>query len=869
MKWTSVNDLREQFLTFFEEKNHIRIGSFSLVPEDDNSLLLINSGMAPLKKYFLGQKKCATNRMTSSQKCIRTPDIDRVGITSRHGTFFEMLGNFSFGDYSKKDAITWAFEFVSETIKMPLERLFVTVYEDDDEAYNIWVNEIKIPKDHMVRLGKDDNFWEIGAGPCGPCTELYFDRGEAYGCGQEGCKPGCDCDRFVEFWNIVFSEFNSDGEGNYKELEHKNIDTGMGLERLACIVQGVDNLFEVDSVKKVIAAVCEKTGGSYNSNEKDDVSIRVITDHIRSSVFMISDQVMPSNEGRGYILRRLLRRAVRHGRKLGLTDPFLFELCDEVIEGSRLAYPELEQNKAHIKDVIKSEEEKFRETLDQGLELLSNIIANLKSKILPGELAFKLYDTFGFPLEIIEEITAEASIKVDKAGFDELMKKQRQTARDARKKTGDLGWQPDDVGLFNGVATSLFVGYSSFNVKTKVLALAKDNARVESVTAGDVCTLVVAQTPFYSTSGGQVNDTGSIVAKNGRLDVINSQKLANGQVVLTASVAEGKLDVNEEVECQVDLERRQAICKNHSACHILQKALCEVLGEHVTQAGSYVDDKRLRFDFTHFKALDKEQLAATQQKVNEIVFSGQSVDVKEMPIEEAKQTGATALFGEKYTNNVRVCFIGDYSIEFCGGTHVSNTSQINVFKIISESSVAAGVRRIEATTSANVLAVVDQNDELLQKIAELLKVNGISEIEKRLDLTLEELANANSEIKKLRNQKIGTLVSLQTENARQLNGLSLVIQKFDDTKPEELRLLCDKLKLKLTDSVIVLVALGERNIILVNVAGRALEKYEAADIMKRICATLGGGGGGKKELAQGNILKIQGLEEEVLRVLQG
>ncbi|GHV30872.1 alanine--tRNA ligase [Clostridia bacterium] len=869
MKWTSVNDLREQFLTFFEKKKHIRIGSFSLVPEDDNSLLLINSGMAPLKKYFLGQKKCATNRLTSSQKCIRTPDIDRVGITSRHGTFFEMLGNFSFGDYSKKDAITWAFEFVSETIKMPLEKLFVTVYEGDDEAYNIWVNEIKIPKDHMVRLGKDDNFWEIGAGPCGPCTELYFDRGEACGCGQENCKPGCDCDRFVEFWNIVFSEFNSDGKGNYKELEYKNIDTGMGLERLACIVQGVDNLFEVDSVKKVIAAVCKKTGGSYNSNEKDDVSIRVVTDHIRSSVFMISDQVMPSNEGRGYILRRLIRRAVRHGRKLGLTDPFLFELCDEVIEGSRLAYPELEQNKAHIKDVIKSEEEKFRETLDQGLELLSNIIANLESKMLPGELAFKLYDTFGFPLEIIEEITAEAGIKVDKAGFDELMKKQRQTARDARKKTGDLGWKPDDFDLFDGVATSLFVGYSSFSVKTKVLALAKDGVRVESVAVGDVCTLVVAEAPFYSTSGGQVNDTGSIEGKAGRLDVINSQKLANSQIILTASVASGKLDVDEEVECHVSLERRQAICKNHSACHILQKALREVLGEHVVQAGSYVDDKRLRFDFAHFKALDKEQLAATQQKVNEIIFSGQPVNVKEMPIEEAKKTGATALFGEKYTSDVRVCFIGDYSIEFCGGTHVSNISQINVFKIISESSVAAGVRRIEATTSANVLAVVDQNDELLCKVAELLKVNGISEIEKRLDLTLEELANANAEIKELRGQKIETLVNLQTENMKHLNGLSLVIQTFDDLKPEELRLLCDKLKLKLTDSVMVLVALGERNTILVSVTGKAQEKYEAADIMKRICATLGGGGGGKKELAQGNLLKIKGLEEEVLRVLQG
>ncbi|MDR2817288.1 MAG: alanine--tRNA ligase [Oscillospiraceae bacterium] len=869
MKWTSVDDLREQFLTFFEKKNHIRCGSFSLVPEDDKSLLLVNSGMGPLKKYFLGQKKCATNRMTSSQKCIRTPDIDRVGITSRHGTFFEMLGSFSFGDYFKKDAIAWAFEFVSETIKMPLEKLFITVYEDDEEAYNIWVDEIKIPKSHMVKLGKADNFWEIGAGPCGPCTELYFDRGEVYGCGQEDCKPGCDCDRFVEFWNIVFSEFNSDGKGNYKELAHKNIDTGMGLERLACIVQGVDNLFEVDSVKKVIAAVCKKTGGSYNSSEKDDISIRVIADHIRSSVFMISDQVMPSNDGRGYVLRRLIRRAVKHGRRLGLTDPFLFELCDEVIKGSRSAYPELEQNRKHIEDVIKNEEEKFGETLDQGLELLSNIISSLKSKVLPGELAFKLYDTFGFPLEIIEEITAEAGIQVDRLGFDELMKKQRQTARDARKKTGDAGWKPGDVDLFEEVATSLFVGYSQLCVKTKILALAKEGARVKEVTLGDVCTLVVAQTPFYSTSGGQVYDTGSIECKNGRLEVTNSQKLPTGQVILTASVREGNLGVDEEVECRVDPERRQAICKNHSACHILQKALREILGEHVTQAGSYVDDKRLRFDFAHFKALSREQLAATQQKVNEVIFSGQPVSVKEMPIEEAKKTGAIALFGEKYTNDVRVCSIGDYSIEFCGGTHVSNTSQINIFKIISESSVAAGIRRIEATTSAGVLAIVEQSDELLCKIAESLKVTSIGEIEKRLGLTLEELANANFEIKKLRNQRIEAMVVLQAKNAKQLNGLSVVVQVFDDLKPEELRPLCDKLKLRLVDSVVVLVAPGERNAVLVSVTGKARERYEAVDIVKGVCAALGGGGGGKKELAQGNILKIQGLEEEVLRILQG
>ncbi|MDR1354525.1 MAG: alanine--tRNA ligase [Oscillospiraceae bacterium] len=870
MEWAGLNELRERFLSFFEAKNHVRMSSFSLVPENDNSLLLINSGMAPLKGYFLGQQKCATNRMTDCQKCIRTPDIDRVGQTSRHGTFFEMLGNFSFGDYSKREAILWAFEFVTQELKMPIKQLYISVYEHDDEAKEIWINEVGIPADHIIKLGKDDNFWEIGTGPCGPCTELYFDRGEQFGCGNKHCQPGCDCDRFVEFWNIVFSELNSDGKGNYTELEQKNIDTGMGLERIACIAQKVDNLFEVDSIKNIVDAVCVLTKKTYKAAAQDDVSIRVITDHIRSSVFLISDQVMPSNEGRGYVLRRLLRRAMRHGRKLGLVEPFLFQLCNEVITHGKGAYPELVENQQHIKNVIKNEELKFMETIDQGLSLLAEFVVTLRKnneKVFPGDLAFKLYDTFGFPLEMVEEITAESGMILDHEGFNSLMAAQKSTARDARKKESSVGWSESTNNPFNNIPTTEFVGYSMLRVKTKILALAKDDRSIDSVSAGETCRLVVEKTPFYSTSGGQVGDIGQIVGETGRLLITNSCK-ENGQHVLTASVLEGGVSVGNEVECCVDEKRRESICKNHSACHILQKALQEVLGKHVAQAGSLVDDKRLRFDFAHFEAMSKEQLALVQKKVNDIIFACQEVQIREMPLEEAVKTGAMALFGEKYADMVRVCSIGNYSKELCGGTHVSNSAQIGIFKIISETSVAAGVRRIEAITGENVLDELDKTDERLLSIANTLKINGVKEIENRLTMIIAELKEAKGKVNELQAQQLAMVATEQAAQAKKLNSINIIIQVFSDLKLEAVRTLYDILRNKLPDCIFILVAGGEKNSILVGVSGKAMEKCRADELIKRLCTTLGGSGGGKKELAQGRIVNIANLEQEAMLILQ-
>lgn len=870
MEWKSTNDLRECFLIFFESKNHIRTKSFSLVPENDNSLLLINSGMAPLKAYFLGQKKIKTNRITSSQKCIRTPDIERVGITSRHGTFFEMLGNFSFGDYFKAEAIRWAFEFTTQIIAMPLNKFHVSVYEKDNETYNIWVNEIGIPENHMIRLGKDDNFWEIGSGPCGPCTELYFDRGEKNGCGLENCAPGCDCDRFIELWNIVFSEFNSDGNGNYTELEKKNIDTGMGLERLACIVQGVNNLFEVDSVKEILEAVCKISGKDYNTNKNHDTSIRVITDHIRSSVFMISDKILPANEGRGYVLRRLLRRAMRHGQKLGLTEPFLFELCEKVISCSKVAYPELEQNRAYIKKVINGEEVRFKEILDHAMLNLNDIIADLKAKgtqILSGEIAFELHDTSGFPLDLIIDVTNESGIEVDMQKFNRLMEKQKQMARNARKKINNLGWKEDNSHLFNNIKIAEFIGYEKLFTETKVLALLKEGVRVESVGTGTNCKLVIEKTPFYSESGGQISDTGQIKFANGLLNIVNSQKLASGQIILSAQVISGELRVGETVHCLVDRERRHLICKNHSACHILQKALQEILGAHIMQAGSYVDEKRLRFDFFHFEAVTPEQLAAVQKKVNDIIFAESPVKIEEMPLETAKKIGAMALFEEKYLATVRVCYIGDYSIELCGGTHVANTAQINMFKILSESSVASGVRRIEATTSANVFFAMERTDKILARIAKEIKANDPSEIEKRVSTLLKEVKDATTEIKKLRHQTIQTLIETQAATAKDFRGIKLLSLAHENFKAENLKDICDKLKSKLPDSVIVAVAVGTKNSILVNVSGSALNKYNAATILKEILETLGGNGGGNSKFARGSILKITNLENVVMAAL--
>lgn len=872
MRYLGVNELREEFLTFFEKKGHKRFTSFSLIPQDDNSLLLINSGMAPLKKYFLGQKKCEGNKATDCQKCIRTPDIDRVGITSRHGTFFEMLGNFSFGDYFKTEAIAWAWEFATKVIEIPISKIYVTVYESDDETYNIWLKDIGVGSDHIKRLGKEDNFWEIGTGPCGPCSELYYDRGEKYGCGKPDCGPGCDCDRYVEFWNLVFSQYISDGKGNYEEMEHKNIDTGMGLERLACIVQGVDNLFEIDTVQKILQEVCRLTHKKYNENKQDDISIRVITDHIRSSVFLISDKVVPANEGRGYVLRRLLRRAMRHGRKLGVSDLFLYKLCDVVVNENKSAYPELEENVQQIKNIIKNEEEKFLVTINQGLSLLGDMLKELEQKhekVLPGELIFKLYDTFGFPVEIIEEVAAESNITLDKDKFEDLMRNQKQMARNARKKLGDLGWDEEAENILENCPTSEFVGYNNLEAQTEITWLSKNGLQCNEVKQGELCQLVLAKTPFYATSGGQVNDIGVVLAEGSELEILNNQKHDGGRIIATAKVVCGSFKVGQKVLAKVDVQKRKATCKNHSACHILQKALQEVLGEHVKQAGSYVDAARLRFDFSHFKALSSDELLAVEAKVNEIIFAELPVNIAEMNIEEAKKTGAMALFDERYGENVRVCCIGDYSKEFCGGTHVSNTAQINMFKIVSEGSVSAGVRRIEAITGENVFKRTLEVDETINKLKEDLKIKSNAELEPKVLSLMEEIKTFEVESSNLKLKILNSVAENLLKDARLIKDINLVCAVLKDIKPDELRIICDILRAKQENILAILVGQSTSNSIAVAAGKVAVETgLVAGNIVKELCQKLGGSGGGKKEMAMGSILNVIGLSDIAQEIVQ-
>ena len=705
MQWTGLNELREKYLSFFESKGHLRLGSFPLVPKNDNSLLLINSGMAPMKKWFLGQEEPPRHRVTTCQKCIRTPDIERVGITARHGTYFEMLGNFSFQDYFKTEAINWAWEFLTRVLEIPADLLYISVYEDDDEAWDIWTKQVGIPEDHMVRFGKEDNFWEHGSGPCGPCSEIYFDRGPEHGCGKPDCKVGCDCDRYMEVWNLVFSQFDSDGKGTYTRLEKPNIDTGMGLERLACVMQNVGNLFEVDTVRAILNHVERISGHIYGQDEKTDISIRVITDHIRSTTFMVSDGILPSNEGRGYVLRRLLRRAARHGRMLGIDRPFLTELVDTVIHENKAGYPELEEHADYIKKVIGTEEERFYKTIDQGLNILNGLIDNItkaalsgKEKILSGIDAFKLNDTFGFPLDLTREIAAEAGITVDEENFQVEMKKQKEKARQDRLSRDISGWSADLFGELNAEPT-VFTGYDVLEDKGTVLALSDGEELLEAVSTDDGAKegvlVVLDRTPFYAESGGQVADTGTIVTASGaRLEVKAVKKTPKGYFVHTCTLTEGTAIVGETATASVSKGRRRAIARNHTSAHLLQKALREVLGSHVHQAGSYEDDERVRFDFTHFSAVTPEELALVEHIVNQKIFEALDVTVQNMPLAEAKKMGAMALFGEKYGEIVRVVDINGWSTEFCGGTHVSNTAQLGCFKILSESSVAAGVRRI-------------------------------------------------------------------------------------------------------------------------------------------------------------------------------
>ncbi len=867
MEWTGLNELREKFLSFFEKKQHTRLQSFPLLPQGDNSLLLINSGMAPMKKWFLGQETPPNKRVTTCQKCIRTPDIENVGKTARHGTFFEMLGNFSFGDYFKHEATKWAWEFITQELKLPVDRLWVSVYEDDDEAIDIWVNEVGVDRSHIVRLGKEDNFWEIGAGPCGPCSEIYFDRGEDKGCGRPDCAVGCECDRFVEFWNLVFSQFDNDGEGHYTKLEHPNIDTGMGLERLACIMQGVDNLFEVDTIQNIMKHISQIAGVNYHDDPKKDVSLRVITDHIRSTVFMLADGVTPSNEGRGYVLRRLLRRAARHGRLLGINRPFLYEVVSTVAKENAVAYPELTEKQAYLEKTIKFEEENFNRTIDKGFEILNQLIddvENSEGNTLSGEDAFKLYDTYGFPIDLTKEIVGEKGLELDEDAFIKLMNAQRERARKARMSMEDVAWA-DEVLKLDGVQTE-FVGYQTLRAQGKVLAILLNNESVSSAAAGQKVTIVFDKTPFYAESGGQVADKGKISSGDFLAGVLDVQKTTTGLFIHVCEIESGIVSVGDTVELEVAKYIREAIMRNHTAAHLLQAALRNVLGDHVHQAGQLVTADTLRFDFSHFEAMTKDEIQKVEQQVNGKIFECLPVVTKEMSIEEAKRTGAMALFGEKYGDIVRVVDAGGYSIEFCGGTHVDNTSKIGLFKIVSESSVAAGVRRIEAKTGMQILELLRESSITIQKAAAQLKISNSGELVDKCASLMNELKEKNHEIEAL-NQKLASMqFGSILENAQEVAGLKVVSAMITDAKSEILRNMGDQLKEKEPNVVGILVGVNPERSTMLCVCGKEAVKKgaHAGKIVKEVAAITGGKGGGRPDNAMAGIMDNKKIDEAIL-----
>ena len=874
MEWTGLNELREKYLHFFETKEHLRLGSFPLVPKDDPSLLLINSGMAPMKKWFLGQEEPPRHRVTTCQKCIRTPDIERVGITARHGCFFEMLGNFSFQDYFKEEAIPWAWEFLTGELEIPADRLHISVYLDDDEAYDIWTKKIGVAEDHMIRLGKEDNFWEHGSGPCGPCSEIYFDRGLEYGCGKPTCGPGCDCDRFMEIWNLVLSQFDSDGKGTYNRLAKPNIDTGMGLERLACVMQGVNNLFEVDTVQAVLHHVERIAGKKYQENEKDDISIRVITDHIRATVFMASDGILPSNEGRGYVMRRLLRRAARHGRMLGINRPFLTELVDTVISSSEAGYPELREHESYIKKVIGTEEERFYKTIDSGLSILNGMIDHLKGakeKILSGIEVFKLNDTFGFPLDLTKEIAAEAGVAVDENAFHLEMTKQRERARAERLAKDISGWSADLFGALDAEPTT-FDGYETLSEKARVLALSEGEELSDAVATDleskDGVLVVLDRTPFYAEMGGQVADHGYLTTGEAKLKVEQVKKTPKGFFVHTCTLLEGNIKVGDTVQACVDADRRMSICRNHTATHLMQKALREVLGDHVHQAGSYQDDKITRFDFTHFSAVTPEELAEVERRVNEKIFASLPVEIHNLPIEEAKKMGAMALFGEKYGSIVRVVDAGGWSTEFCGGTHVKNTAQIGCFKILSESSVAAGIRRVEATTAFGVLALLNERTDLLNQTAAALKANNPKDAPARAAALSAELRETGKQLDiakaKLASSKIDGLF----ENAAEVEGVRIITAYLSGTGADTLRDMVDKVRDKEPNTVTVLIGGdGSKSMMAVGVGKSAQSKgLKAGVLVKQIAAIAGGNGGGKPDFAMAGVKDTTKIDEALQAV---
>ena len=850
MKWTSLNELREKYLSFFESKGHLRLPSFPLVPINDKSLLLINSGMAPMKKYFTGEEKPPRNRVTTCQKCIRTPDLECVGKTARHGTYFEMLGNFSFGDYFKDEAIPWAWEFLTDCLEIPAELLWPSVYEEDEEAYNIWLNVIGVPAERIVKLGKADNFWEHGTGPCGPCSEIYFDRGEKYGCGSPDCKPGCECDRYMEIWNNVFSQFNNMGDGTYTELKTKNIDTGMGLERLACIFQDVDNLFEVDTIKNIMEHLSRISGIKYKTDANKDVSMRIITDHIRSTTFMIADGVMPSNEGRGYVLRRLLRRAARHGKLLNINKLFLSELCDTVIEENKGAYPELLEKQDFIKKVISIEEENFGKTIDQGLKMLSDITDNAQTKVIDGETAFKLYDTYGFPLDLTKDIVEEDGFTVDEVRFNELMKEQKDRARNARKSSDTNAWK-GETDLFSGIEATEFVGYENNDCSAKLLAIVKGGEKVDTLSEGEEGLLVFDTTCFYAESGGQVGDTGVVIADNTELCVLDTVKNSKGVFVHKCIVNNGLLSVNDSVMLKIDNDRRTAIRRNHTAAHLLQAALRGLLGTHVEQAGQLVDDKTVRFDFTHFSALTSEEILNIETAVNDIILDGIDVVNKVMPIDEAKKMGAMALFGEKYGDEVRVVAVSDKSIELCGGTHIDNTAKIGCFRIVSESSVAAGVRRIEAVTGKNTIALLNSYSNVIKQSSELLKVGNINELPNKIKANLEEIKSLEKRVSALESKLASGKLDDYIKNAISIGDIDLVVSEVENTDSDNLKKLSEAFKAKYSNAIAVFAAVNGDKVTFACCCGSDAVKSggHAGNIVREVAKITGGNGGGRPDTA--------------------
>ncbi|MFZ5351339.1 MAG: alanine--tRNA ligase [Bacillota bacterium] len=870
MRKISLNEIREKYLSFFESKDHLRAKSASLVPQGDKSILLINSGMAPLKPYFSGQEVPPRKRMTTCQKCIRTPDIERVGKTARHGTFFEMLGNFSFGDYFKKEAIEWGWEFCTKELELPVDRLWVTIYLDDDEAYDIWRNHIGVAEDRIVRMGKEDNFWEIGLGPCGPCSEIYFDRGPEKGCRKPDCKFGCDCDRYIEFWNLVFTQFDKDEAGNYNRLPNPNIDTGMGLERISAIMQEVDNIFEVDTIKYILDYICELTGVQYGKSSKTDVSIRVITDHIRGVTFMTSDGILPSNEGRGYVLRRLLRRAARHGKLLGLNEPFLSKVAIRVIEISGEAYPELKEKRDYILNVIDVEEKRFEETIDQGLAILQGYLDELKAEgkdTLTGENAFRLYDTYGFPLDLTKDVLEEQGYLVDEEGFQKEMQSQRERARAVRAGSDIEGWKEDIYAKLDTGITTKFVGYESYSVEAEIKAMVANNEIINTASEGSEISIILDTTPFYAESGGQVGDTGKISGEGFVIEVEDVKKVTGNRFAHIGKVAGGEVRTGSKCRAEIDIRRRMSIGRNHSTTHLLHKALRSILGSHVEQAGSLVTPDRLRFDFSHFKSMTEEEIDKVEREVNQMILESLDIFVKEVSIEEARKMGAMALFGEKYGEVVRVVKMGDYSIELCGGTHLATTSQAGMFKILSENGVAAGVRRIEAVTGEKAYEYLKEEEALIKEISEKLK-SFPKECPKRVDAILSQLKETERELNALKSKMASGAVEELVNNAQEVKGVKYIAVNIDAMDIDGLRDMGDKLRDRLGKSAVVLTSFDGEKVIIVGMASKdaVASGVHAGNIIKEVTKLAGGSGGGRPDMAQGGI-KDKAMTEAALKAV--